>query len=95
MGALCGQELGHALVNRREIVFGQIAKGDASLVSDDHDGNPCLIQASNRRSRARQEAEVVGLVDKCRLVIDDAVAVEECCSPSGRWRGAVPRVQGR
>jgi len=64
-------------VDGGEVVFGQVAERDAALIRDDDDGNPRFVQPANGCSRTREKAEVIGLVDEGRLVVDDSVSIDK------------------
>jgi hypothetical protein len=77
MRALGCEQLVHAFVDRGEIVFGQVAEGDAALVGDDDDGDPRFVQPADGGGCAGQETEVVGLVDEGGLIVDDPISVDK------------------
>jgi hypothetical protein len=88
MRTLRREEISHALMDRGKVVFGQVAKRDATLVGDDDDGDARFVQLADGRGCAWKQAEVVGLVHKRGLVIQHAISIEEYGRSPGGLRTA-------
>ena len=81
-GALRGELGAHPVVQRVEFVLGEEAARHAGLVGEEEHEIAGLVEPADRFRRVRHPADAVARAHVAVVVIDDAVAVEECRGPA-------------
>src|SRR6185437_5844944 len=72
----------HPVHQRGEVGFAEIAPADAGLVGGDDDGEAARGEPRGERKDAVDEAALVDAVKITRVLVDDAVAIEEKSAPA-------------